>query len=275
MFSSFCIAVRWALTALLAGWWPAVAWAGAEGASLYVWSDRLALHAAPAFSAEVVGELAYGEAVVPLAAAGPLEPGGGVYPWRRRTEEDEWRERKTHPARHPFFLHGRWLKLRSVALPAREGFAFDSALLPLPAPSCAAGAAACDPVVAFGAPSCAGDSENCESIEDYSARAFGLLKREERSEGEWQEIDSRYGGDVAVHYATTSDGLLQTKQWTLPMLHSPDQAHARRFFSDCIYMYGYDPAREIVIGRCGDIGGASVILTRGSQGILIDWGYMD
>ena len=61
------------------------------------------------------------------------------------------------------------------------------------------------------------------------------------------------------------------------MLHSLDQAHvvARRFFGDCIYMYGYDPAREIVIGRCGDIGGASVILTRGSQGILIDWGYMD
>jgi hypothetical protein len=270
-----------ALTAFLAIYWLTAPPAEAQTAPLYLWSDRLTLYAAPTMFAEVVGELSYGEAVELLSAPGPPEPGGS-YPWRRGNDEDEWYQRKTHPPRHPFFLHGHWLKLRSLSAPFREGYAFDSALLPLPAPRCGPGAAPCDPVTSLGSGGCFNGTGICESAEDYSARVFGQLSRAEQgaaSSGPEHsvEIRSTYARDIEILFASAGDGLLQTKQWKLPMLTSLDQAYlvARRFFGDCWHLTSYDPAREIDLDDCGGIDGASVVLTRSPQGVLIDWSFMD
>jgi hypothetical protein len=271
-----------AVAALLAVAAPVSARAQVDGRPLYLWSERLVLHAAPSFSAAAEGELAYGEAVKLLAAPGPLERGGGVYPPLRPSDEDAWYQRKTHPPRHPFFRHGRWLKLRSLAAPLREGYAFDSELLPLPAPRCDRKAIPCDLASTMGGGECSGGARNCESVEAYSARTFGLLSQNGKgvsraATGEIIDERNAYGQGVKVVYSSAADGLIQLKRWTLPMLRSLDQAYVvmRRFFGDCRWLDSYDPAREIVFGSCGGMSGASAILKRETDGIVIDWGYLD
>jgi len=171
--------------------------------------------------------------------------------------------------------------LRSSTAPGLAGYAFDASLLPLPTPRCEPGRSSCDPVTALGRPSCPDKATTCESIEDYSARVFGLLSQQGPSHPEKSEApaerQSRYGRDVAIEYESMFEGEVQTKVWTLPMLHSIDQVYLvmRRFFGDCWYLDNYEPPRQVDLSGCGGIGGANVNLTASGKGAVIARGFMD
>jgi hypothetical protein len=271
--------------------------AKAENQPLYVWADSLTLHAAPSFSASTVAELAYGTAVEPLSARDPLMSGGGVYPPMHEDAPGPLAKPPSEPQLHGFSLHGHWLKLRSRGNPAREGFAFDTYLLPLPAPRCEPGRSSCDPVTALGWALCPDKATVCESIEDYSARVFGeraqagtvqsdgVQPAEPSQQASTQgddadapvKIERRYDRGVVVYSENVFDGDLQGKRWTLPMLHSIDQAYVvmRRFFGSCRYLNVYEPPREVDLQGCGKIENVTIVLSTGKDGAVIDWGYMD
>ena len=46
-----------------------------------------------------------------------------------------------------------------------------------------------------------------------------------------------------------------SKRWTLPMVHSIDQAYVvmRRFYGGCSYLDTYQPPREVHLVGCGGI----------------------
>jgi hypothetical protein len=237
----------------------------AESLPLYVWADSLTLHAAPSFSAPAVGDLAYGTAVEPLAPPGPLVEGQEGYPPLR----DEGGE--DHP------LRGHWLKLRSATQPGREGYGFDLYLLPLPAPRCEPGRAFCDPVMAVDKEACPDGAKYCESVEAYSARTFGLVSqdRDDRAGRDWS---ARYGRGVTLEVQDSTEYVLYSKRWTLPMLRSIDQAYVvtRRFYGASRYVETYDPPRKIhLFLRHWDVFYLNVFLSRDEKGVAIDWGYVD
>jgi hypothetical protein len=238
--------------------------AEAEDRTLYVWGDRLILFAAPNFSAAIIKELPYGSAVQPLGSPGPLVPGIEHYPPVRDSVD------KT---KHP--LHGRWLKLRSRTEPTREGYAFDTYLLPLPTPHCETGRSSCDPVTTLGWSYCPDKATNCESAEAYSARIFGFVSqdRDDRAGAYWI---NHYAQGVKIEDFSEFDGEILMKRWTLPMLNSIDQGYVvmQRFFGRCWYLYAYEPTRQIQVAGCGEIGNANVILSVNNKAV-IDWGFMD
>jgi hypothetical protein len=241
---------------------PAPLWA--DTSTLYVWSDSLTLYAAPSFSAAKNGELSYGAEIEPLSPPGPLVAGREAYP-------PMWGVGEEH-----FPLHGHWLKLHSKTEPAREGYGFDLYLLPLPVPRCEPGRTSCDPVMAVNGQHCPGDARLCESVEDYSARVFGVLSqdRDDRASFEWT---IRYRQDVVLSVLTASDTVVYSKRWTLPMLRSLDQAYivTRRFYGDSRYLETYDPPRQIHLFRHWDILYLNVFLSVDEKGVVIDWGYVD
>jgi hypothetical protein len=239
--------------------------ANAENPSLYVWADSLTLYAAPSFSAPVTGELAYGTAVEPLAAPGPLVEGQETYPPMREGE-----------AGH-FPLHGHWLKLRSKTEPARQGYGFDLYLLPLPTPHCVPGRSFCDPVMAVEREACPEGANYCESVEAYSARVFGLVSqdRDDRAGRDWS---ARYGRGVTIEVRDSTDYVLYSKRWTLPMLRSIDQAYVvtRRFYGNSRYLETYDPPREVhLFLRHWDVLYLNVLLSVDEKGVVVDWSYVD
>jgi len=236
----------------------------AESSTLYVWSDSLTLYAAPSFDAAKLGELSYGTAVEPMGPPGPLVAGRETYPPMRFETGRRFR------------LHGRWQKLRSRSEPGREGYGFDLYLLPLPAPHCEPGRSSCDPVTAVNTDYCPDGAKFCESVEAYSARVFGFLSRdrEDRAGRDWK---ARYGQKVTVEVEDSTDIVLYSKQWTLPMLHSTDQAYVvtRRFYGDPLYLETYDPPREVHLFRHRDIFWLNIFLSVDEKGAVIDWGYVD
>jgi hypothetical protein len=238
--------------------------AEAEDRTLYVWGDRLILFAAPNFSAAIIGELSYGNAVEQVGSPGPLEPGIESYPVRGSVDNTQ----------HP--LHGRWLKLRSQIGPAQEGYAFDTYLLPLPTPHCETGRSSCDPVTSLGWSYCPDEATICESIEAYSARIFGFLSqdRDDRAGEVWS---SEYMRGVRIEGANVLDGAAVMKRWTLPLLNSIDQGYVvmQRFFGHCWDLHTYDPPRKIQVGACSGIPNAFVVLSVDGKGVVIDWGYGD
>lgn len=258
---------RFALLGFLLMLAPTPLWA--ESSTLYVWSDSLTLYAAPSFEAAKLGELSYGTAVEPLGPPGPLVAGRETYP----------------PVRFEtgrlFRLHGHWQRLRSRTPPVQEGYAFDTYLVPLPTPRCEVGRSSCDPVTTLGWQSCPDRATVCESIETYSARIFQILWLKGPSHPEASktsaEVDRRYGQDVSIVYAAAFEGELQSKIWTLPMLGSIDQAYVvmRRFFGSCLYLYTYEPPREVLLSVCGGSSGATETLSMKGKSAVIDWGFMD
>jgi hypothetical protein len=146
-------------------------------------------------------------------------------------------------------------------------------LLPLPAPRCELGRARCDRIWDLGTP-CADGASYCDSIEEYSARIFGLLS---------QDRDDRAGVLWINHYTQNvkieeySDDIFRIKRWTLPMLNSIDQAYAvaQRFFGQCWRLDTYDPPRKVDIAACSEIANANIVLSVDDEGAVVDWGVMD
>jgi hypothetical protein len=246
--------------------------AKAENPSLYVWADSLTLYAAPSFSAPAIGELAYGTAVEPLAAPGPLIPGGGAYPAMRRSRQDPTAVGPPYQS----VLHGHWLKLRSRVATAQEGYAFDTSLLPLPAPRCEPGRESCEPFTSLRWAPCPDGAKLCESVDDYSARVFGLLSQDRDDRAGVVTVD-HYRRNVLLEVLAEEQTLTYVKRWMLPMVNSIEQAYviARRFYGDCFFFDTFEPPRKIDLGGCPGNANANVVLSLGDHGAVIDWGFMD